>query len=146
MSLVGSLEDLGLGDILQIVHLSRKSGTLWIRSDAGEGQVDLLRRPDLRRLHEGRARRSARPPRRRRRVPPAELDAASEEARARGLPLERGARRAGPRGAEALEELRRRHVEDAVHPDVHLVVGRVQLRDPGPLARTRARTSSCPPG
>ena len=39
MSLVGSLEDLGLGDILQIIHLSRKSGTLWIRSAAGEGQI-----------------------------------------------------------------------------------------------------------
>ena len=36
MSLVGSLEDLGLGDILQIIHLSRKSGTLWIRSAAGD--------------------------------------------------------------------------------------------------------------
>ena len=43
MSLVGSLEDLGLGDILQIVHLSRKSGMLWIRSDAGEGQIVFAR-------------------------------------------------------------------------------------------------------
>ena len=32
MSLVGSLEDLGLGDILQIVSLSRKSGLLMIRN------------------------------------------------------------------------------------------------------------------
>jgi hypothetical protein len=39
MSLVGSLEDLGLGDILQIVHLSGKSGVLALRSDVGEGQI-----------------------------------------------------------------------------------------------------------
>ena len=41
MSLVGSLEDLGLGDILQIVSLSRKSGLLVLRSDAGEGRIVL---------------------------------------------------------------------------------------------------------
>ena len=41
MSLVGSLEDLGLGDILQIVSLSRKSGLLVLRSDAGEGRIIL---------------------------------------------------------------------------------------------------------
>lgn len=39
MSLVGSLEDLGLGDILQIITLSRKSGALCLRSDSGEGRV-----------------------------------------------------------------------------------------------------------
>ena len=39
MSLVGSLEDLGLGDILQIITLSRKSGALLLRSDEGEGRV-----------------------------------------------------------------------------------------------------------
>jgi hypothetical protein len=39
MSLVGSLEDLGLGDILQIVSLSRKSGLLLIHSEAGEGRI-----------------------------------------------------------------------------------------------------------
>jgi hypothetical protein len=38
MSLVGSLEDLGLGDILQIISLSRKSGVLLLRSDDGEGR------------------------------------------------------------------------------------------------------------
>src|SRR5262245_11265667 len=41
MSLVGSLEDLGLGDILQIVSLSRKSGLLVLRSDAGDGRIIL---------------------------------------------------------------------------------------------------------
>jgi len=39
MSLIGSLEDLGLGDILEIIHLSRKSGVLSIRGDAGEGRL-----------------------------------------------------------------------------------------------------------
>lgn len=39
MSLAGSLEDLGLGDILQIISLSRKSGVLAIRSGPGEGQI-----------------------------------------------------------------------------------------------------------
>ncbi len=41
MSLVGSLEDLGLVDILQIVSLSRKSGVLMLRSDSGEGRIVL---------------------------------------------------------------------------------------------------------
>lgn len=39
MSLVGNLEDLGLGEILQIVSLSRKSGVLTIRSRGREGRV-----------------------------------------------------------------------------------------------------------
>ena len=41
MSLVGSLEDLGLADILQIVSLARKSGRLLLRSDDGEGWIAL---------------------------------------------------------------------------------------------------------
>jgi hypothetical protein len=41
MSLIGSLEDLGLGDILQIISLSRKSGVLSIRGEAGEGTIVL---------------------------------------------------------------------------------------------------------
>jgi len=113
MSLVGSLEDLGLGDILQIVHLSRKSGTLWIRSDAGEGQIVFAGGlicgaftkdgpADLRDLlaAQGRAR--------------AELDAAAEEARARGVALDRVLVERGLETEEALEELRRAHVEGAV--------------------------------
>ena len=39
MSLLGSLEDLGLGDILQIIHLSQKSGVLSIRGESGEGRI-----------------------------------------------------------------------------------------------------------
>src|ERR1039457_3610635 len=39
MSLVGNLEDLGLGEILQIVSLSRKSGILSLRGKGLEGKV-----------------------------------------------------------------------------------------------------------
>lgn len=39
MSLVGNLEDLGLGDILQIVSLSRKSGELILRGPNREGKI-----------------------------------------------------------------------------------------------------------
>ena len=39
MSLVGNLEDLGLGDILQIVSLSRKSGVLFINNNGKEGKL-----------------------------------------------------------------------------------------------------------
>ncbi len=39
MSLIGSLEDLGLGDILQIIHLSQKSGVLSVRGECGEGHI-----------------------------------------------------------------------------------------------------------
>mgnify|MGYP001387988195 CR=1 FL=1 len=39
MSLVGNLEDLGLGEILQIVSLSRKSGVLSLYSKGREGKI-----------------------------------------------------------------------------------------------------------
>jgi hypothetical protein len=39
MSLVGSLEDLGLGEILQIISLSGKSGILQVRGEGGEVRV-----------------------------------------------------------------------------------------------------------
>jgi CheY-like chemotaxis protein len=39
MNLVGNLEDLGLGEILQIVSLSRKSGILTLRGEKGEGEI-----------------------------------------------------------------------------------------------------------
>ena len=39
MSLVGNLEDLGLGDILQIVSLSRKSGELVLHGQNREGRI-----------------------------------------------------------------------------------------------------------
>ena len=42
MSLVGNLEDLGLGEILQIVSLSRKSGVLTLESTGRTGKVTFL--------------------------------------------------------------------------------------------------------
>ena len=39
MSLVGSLDDLGLGDILQTVCMARKSGLLVLRTAGGEGRI-----------------------------------------------------------------------------------------------------------
>jgi CheY-like chemotaxis protein len=39
MNLVGNLEDLGLGEILQIVSLSRKSGILTLNGIKGEGEI-----------------------------------------------------------------------------------------------------------
>jgi hypothetical protein len=42
MSLVGNLEDLGLGDILQIVSLSRKSGVLSLKGRGREGKIVFL--------------------------------------------------------------------------------------------------------
>ena len=39
MSLVGSLEDLSLGDIMQIISLSQKSGVLVLESAAGAGRI-----------------------------------------------------------------------------------------------------------
>ena len=39
MSLVGNLEELGLGEILQIVSLSRKTGVLSLNSRGRDGSV-----------------------------------------------------------------------------------------------------------
>ena len=39
MSLVGNLEDLSLGDILQIISLSQKSGVLSVQTGGGEGRI-----------------------------------------------------------------------------------------------------------
>jgi hypothetical protein len=114
MSLVGSLEDLGLGDILQIIHLSRKSGTLWIRSAAGEGQVvfsaglicGAFTKDGPAELRDLLLAAGA--------LPAADLEAAGEEARARGVPLASVLAERGILGDEALDELRRGHVEASV--------------------------------
>lgn len=39
MSLIGSLEDLGLGEILQIVSLSRRSGVLYLANQSRKGMI-----------------------------------------------------------------------------------------------------------
>ncbi|MBM4384248.1 MAG: DUF4388 domain-containing protein [Deltaproteobacteria bacterium] len=114
MSLVGSLEDLGLGDILQIVHLSGKSGVLALRGDVGEGQIVFERGlvrvattrdlpQDLRELL---ARRKA-----------IEVDAladAAREARKRSLPLSSVLFERALIETDPLEELRAQAVADAV--------------------------------
>jgi hypothetical protein len=114
MSLVGSLEDLGLGDILQIVSLSRKSGLLLLRSEEGDGRIvfsdGLVRAAyvkgepqDLRGLL----------------VPggfadAGELDLAIETAEQSGLPLDEVVAQRTGLTVERLDSLRREHVERAV--------------------------------
>jgi hypothetical protein len=114
MSLVGSLEDLGLGDILQIISLSRKSGVLLLRSDRGEGQIvfreglirGAFRKGDPTALRDLVASAEA--------VPKRELDAACEQARGQGVPLAAVLVDRSLMSADALEELRREAVERAV--------------------------------
>ena len=114
MSLVGSLEDLGLGDILQIVSLSRKSGLLVLRSDVGEGRIV---------LHDGQVRAAFV------KGEPEDLqallvgggfvaaeafEAARERARASGLGLDATLESDAGIAAERVDSLRREHVERAV--------------------------------
>jgi len=112
MSLVGSLEDLGLGDILQIITLSRKSGALLLRSDADEGRVIFCdglvcgarvkgRTPDLRGLLvDGGA------------LPEADFEAVRAEAARGGVALASAFAERLPPGR--FESLRRECVEGAV--------------------------------
>jgi len=114
MSLVGSLEDLGLGDILQIVSLSRKSGLLLIHSEQGEGRIvfcdGLVRAAyvkgepeDLRSLLvEGDF------------ISADEFDRAHELATARGVPVIEALSESTSLTAESLDSLRREQVERAV--------------------------------
>jgi PAS domain-containing protein len=114
MSLVGSLEDLGLGDILQIVSLSRKSGLLLIHSERGEGRIvfcdGLVRAAyvkgepeDLRSLLVEADFISA-----------DEFDRAGELAVARGAPIAEVLPEVTSLTAESLDSLRREQVERAV--------------------------------
>lgn len=114
MSLVGSLEDLGLADILQIVHLSGKSGALLLRSEAGEGQVlferGLVRAATTREmpqnLRELLARESA--------VAPDALGDATRDARKANRPLAEILGERGLISAEAIDDLRAHAIESAV--------------------------------
>ncbi|MBW2494899.1 MAG: DUF4388 domain-containing protein [Deltaproteobacteria bacterium] len=114
MSLVGSLEDLGLGDILQIVSLSRKSGLLLIHSEQGEGRIvfcdGLVRAAyvkgepeDLRSLLVEADFISAE-----------EFDRAGELAVARGVPVAEILPECTSLTAESLDSLRREQVERSV--------------------------------
>ncbi|MEE9607812.1 MAG: DUF4388 domain-containing protein [Myxococcota bacterium] len=114
MSLVGSLEDLGLADILQIVSMARKSGQLELRSEAGEGRIfledGLIRAAvlkgepeDLRGLVVASGALSE-----------ADFEVAAQRARNRGVPLAEELAACDGLSAERLDELRREHVERAV--------------------------------
>lgn len=114
MSLVGSLEDLGLGDILQIVSLSRKSGLLVLRSERGDGRIvlrDGLVRgaaikggiEDLRGLLVGGEFVAAH-----------DFERAELRAREGDLPLESALAEMADLAPERLDSLRREHVERAV--------------------------------
>jgi len=114
MSLVGSLEDLNLGDILQIVHLSGKSGVLALRSEVGEGQIvfdkGMLRSARVRGLPQDLRELILR----RRAVPSAALAEAAREARRAGTPLADAIVQRGLLSSDALEELRGQGAADAV--------------------------------
>jgi len=114
MSLVGSLEDLGLGDILQIVHLSGKSGVLAIRSSVGEGQIvferGLMRSATTRDLPHDLRELLVRS----RKLDSDALADAVREARRAEQPLGRVIVERGLLSADALEDLRAQHASDAV--------------------------------
>lgn len=114
MSLVGSLEDLGLGEILQIVSLSGKSGVLFIRSPRGDGRIVFDRGAirgalvgdgprDLRGLLLAAGA-----------LPEADLEALYSEAQAEGTGLEEILVARTALDAARLDELRERHVEASV--------------------------------
>ncbi|HEU4427263.1 MAG TPA: DUF4388 domain-containing protein [Myxococcota bacterium] len=114
MSLVGSLEDLGLGDILQIVHLSGKSGVLALRSAVGEGQIvferGLMRSATTRDLPQDLRELLVRS----RKLDADALADAVREARRAEQPLGRVIVERGLLSGEALEDLRAQHASDAV--------------------------------
>jgi len=114
MSLVGSLEDLGLGDLLQIVHLAGKTGVLRLRGDAGEGRI--LFRTGM--IHEARAKGGATDLREllaaRRAVAGPLLERAWLEAHHLGRPLADVLVERGLSTLAAIDELRREEVQSAV--------------------------------
>ncbi|RIK92454.1 MAG: hypothetical protein DCC71_24455, partial [Proteobacteria bacterium] len=137
MSLVGSLEDLGLGEILQIVSLSGKSGVLWIRSPHGEGRIVFDRGAirgatldggprDLRALV---AAASA--------LSEAELAELEREAAAEGATFEEVLLARTALDAARLDELRERHVETTVLLMFGWLLGEFsfEIRDEAPDVR-----------
>jgi hypothetical protein len=114
MSLVGSLEDLGLADILQIVSLARKSGRLLLRTDGESGRI-IVRdgmvqgavikgdAADLRRLVVGGGEMSAEA-----------FERTRELASLREIPVEEALVQTRALARDRLDALRRAHVERAV--------------------------------
>lgn len=114
MSLVGSLEDLGLGEILQIVSLSGKSGVLFIRSPRGDGRI-VFDRGAIRGALVGDGPRDLRGLLLRAgALPEADLEALYGEAQAEGTGLEEILVARTALDAARLDELRERHVEASV--------------------------------
>ena len=123
MSLIGSLEDLALGDILQIVSLSRKSGLLLLRSEMGDGRVffrdGLVKAAYVKGLPES--------------LPelllaggfadPATLQAAQELSRSEGKTPDEAAVQCSGLSPEEVTALCREHVERCVLAMFHWVVG-----------------------
>jgi hypothetical protein len=114
MSLVGSLEDLGLGEILQIVSLSGKSGVLWIRSPQGEGRIVFDRGAIRGATLDGGARDLGEMLAASGALPAADVEALDRDARAEGVPLEDLIVARTALDAARLDELRERHVEALV--------------------------------
>ena len=114
MSLVGSLEDLGLGDILQIVHLAGKSGVLRLRNESGEGQIVFKRGM----IHEAYAKGGPTDLRElltaRRTLPAPLLERTWLEAHHAGRTLAEVLVERGLATAESLDVLRREQIESAV--------------------------------
>ena len=114
MSLIGSLEDLSLGDILQIISLLRKSGVLVLRTNDGDGRIVFRAGSvcsavakggpsDLRGVLVGGGY-----------VREADFDAAQTTAHQQARELSEVLVEAGPVSADRLDSLLREAVEDAV--------------------------------
>jgi hypothetical protein len=114
MSLVGSLEDLGLGEILQIVSLSGKSGVLWIRSPFGEGRIVFDRGSIRGASLEGGPQDLAGLLRAAGALPESELEALVADAHGEGVALEDVVLARTTLDAARIDELRERHVEATV--------------------------------
>ena len=114
MSLVGNLEDLSLGDIMQIISLSQKSGVLALEGDEGSGRIVFRsglvqaacvkgRPDDLRELLVGA-----------RQVEAVRFDEWAARARELGQPVEEMIVREGGLSSEQIDGLLRESVEASV--------------------------------
>jgi len=114
MSLVGSLEDLGLADILQIVSLARKSGRLLLRSGNDAGRIVLCEgavraaviKGEGEDLHSLLVASGL--------ISEDDFERASERAGRDGQPLRDAVVEVAGLARERLEALRREHVEQAI--------------------------------
>ncbi len=114
MGLVGSLDDLSLADVLQIISLSQKSGVLELRSERGEGRLvfgkGLVRcafvtgKPqDLKSLLVGGEF-----------VDEAEFEKARTDSQSSGITLDEALAKTAKLSPERLDSLRRANIEGAV--------------------------------